>query len=397
MARIYLKENTKIMRVHQSVQNIGLSKIVQISEQAAKIAPEFEQRTGLPFIYFQRGEVGFPTPKFIAEGYQKAFDKGLTKYPKAGGEPLFKESILTSLGGEGIHGLDPSNIVVTSGGQEGLQLALNLFRGGRCLVLTPAWPCLFDNIFPYTETTPIEVPLKRDTWDLDFTAIEKELPNVDTLYFNNPNNPTGKVFAPHDVSRLADMCHKYGVVMICDDAYMDLIYNGKHECPVKEFENVIVVRTFSKSFAATGLRVGYAFSRRADLIAHMIKSEYTQTAGIPQTAQYAFADALHHPDRRTFQENLRNTMKQRGEAAHKILGDPISFDSSFYWFADMLKIASIPYIAQAWTDILLTKGIAVIPGTAFGKNFEYHVRLSFSTLSNELVEAGMKRFLEHVR
>ncbi len=286
------------MRIHPTFANIGLSKIVQVSERARLLAPDFEKKSGRPFIYFQRGEVGYPLAPFILDGLREAIEKGWTKYPKSGGESFFKDAVVNDLAARDITGLKPDNILATMGGQEGLQLLFSYFRGRACAGFTPAWSCMFDNIFPYTETNFIPIPLHaQNGWAIDFAAVERTLPRVDTFYFNSPHNPTGRVFPRADIERLCALCQKYGVLLICDEAYKDLAYTGEHFSPIQDprWENVAVVNTFSKAFAATGFRIGYTVSRRTDLIESLTRAEYSQTAGIPTPIQFAFSKALSNP------------------------------------------------------------------------------------------------------
>lgn len=390
------------MRIPPSFQNIGLSKIVQVSERARQLAPEFEARTGQPFIYFQRGEVGYPIPGFIADGLTEAVQKGFTKYPKAGGEPFYKKAVLEDLAGRGINGLTQDHIVATLGGQEGLQLLFSYFRGRACAGFTPAWSCLFDNIFPYTETAFIPIPLKPENgWAIDFAAVERVLPQVDTFYFNSPNNPTGRVFSRADVERLCTLCHKYGVLLICDEAYKDLAFTGEHYSPLSDerFPNVATVNTFSKSLAATGFRIGYTASRRADLIEMLTRAEYTQTAGAPTPVQYAFSRALAHPGYRGWLQDYKAEMRRRAAALADNL-DPhlraVAPEGAFYCFINVMPGSApsqhTPEREAAMVERLMAAGIAVVPGSAFGRDFTGWARLSFSTLPVEQIAQGARRF-----
>lgn len=390
------------MRVHSSFANVAMSKIVQVSEQARVLAPAFEAQSGLPFIYFQRGEVGYPVPAFIGDALQEAVQKGFTKYPKSGGEGFYKQAVLKDLAQRGITGIGQENLVATAGGQEGLQLIFSLFRGKACAGFTPCWSCMFDNIFPYTETKFIPIPLRAEIgWAIDFAQVEKVLPLVDTFYFNSPHNPTGRVFARADIERLCGLCAKYGVLLICDEAYKDLAYTGEHYTPLSDDknQNVIVVNTFSKSMAATGFRVGYTATRRADLIDYMTRGEYTQTAGVPTPIQYAFAKALEHPTLPTWRNDYRTEMKARANALAENLDRRLNAhlpEGAFYCFINLsppgLNEAGLLASEAKMVERLMSKGIAVVPGSAFGKTFAGYARLSFSTLAANVIRDGAARF-----
>jgi aspartate/methionine/tyrosine aminotransferase len=401
------------VKIHSSFRNIGLSKIVAVSERARVLAPGFEKKSGKPFIYFQRGEVGYPVPAFIADGLAEAIQKGFTKYPKSGGEAFYKDAVLAELASHGMTGLGHENIVATMGGQEGLQLVYSYFRGGVSAGFTPAWSCIFDNILPYTETTFIPIPLKPENdWAIDFAAVEKVLPGVDTFYFNNPHNPTGRVFSRADTERLCQLCAKYGVLLLCDEAYKDLAYVGEYWSPVADerFPNVVGVNTFSKSMAATGFRVGYAVSRRVDLIDYLTRGEYTQTAGVPTPIQYGLAKALAHPARAQWLRDYRTEMRARASALADNLDPRLDAhppEGAFYCFINLVpdKPTATPTQTAAellaaretqMVDKLMDHGIAVVPGSAFGASFVGWARLSFSTLPAGVIADGAKRFNEVV-
>lgn len=286
------------------------------------------------------------------------------------------------------------------GGQEGLQLILSYFRGRACAGFTPCWSCMFDNIFPYTETMFIPIPLRPETgWAIDFAAVEKTLPLVDTFYFNSPHNPTGRVFPRADIERLCALCQKYGVLLICDEAYKDLAYTGEHYTPISDpqWENVAIVNTFSKAFAATGFRIGYTVSRRTDLIESLTRAEYSQTAGIPTPIQFAFSKALSNPGSAAWLKTYRDEMRLRAAALADNLDPRLGAHApqgAFYCFIDLGAGRTDNAAAREteMVDRLMNAGIAVVPGSAFGSTFTGYARLSFSTLSAKVIADGAKRF-----
>lgn len=387
------------MRIHRSFRNIGMSKIVQVSEKAKVWAPTFEKESKLPFIYFQRGEVGYPTPSFLVDGFREAIEKGHTKYPKPGGEDYFKEAVLSDLyENYDVKGLKHENVVAVYGGQEGLELVFAAFRGRTVAGFTPCWSCMFDNIIPYTESNFISVPLiESDNWGIPWKKLEEVLPNCELFYFNSPHNPTGKVFSQDEVVRLTNLCEKYGVTLVSDEAYKGLIYGENrrtfdHYSPLNTgHKNVVSVNTFSKVFAATGFRIGFVASPREDLIAHITGGNYTETAGVSSPTQYAFAKALRHPGREAWEYEYWREMTKRRAALADNLSPTLNAnkpDGAFYAF---IKVAD-PDNEAFVVNMLMQNGIAVVPGSAFGADFAGYVRLSFSTLKTDLIETGATRF-----
>lgn len=393
------------MKIHKSFSDIGMSKIVEISEKAKVIAPEFEKKTGKPLIYFQRGEVGYPTAPFLAEAFKEAIEKGHTKYPKPGGEDFYKDAIVSDLYTRNNIVLTRKNIVAVYGGQEGLELTFAIFRGKTCSAFTPCWSCMFDNIIPYTEMNFISVPLDaKDEWSIPWDKLEKSLSSSEIFYFNSPHNPTGKVFSVDDIKKIVFLCEKYGVTLISDEAYKGLVYKSHHGeySPLQTgYQNIVSVNTFSKIFAATGFRIGYIASPREDLIDYLTRGNYTETAGVSTPTQYAFSKAIVHPDRPSWENKYWDEMHSRAQCLVNNLDsrfNVIAPEGAFYCFINVLgKYANkLAFMGSESLLIqtLLDKGIAVVPGSAFGKEFEGHIRLSFSTLNKELIEEGAKRLSE---
>src|SRR5258705_9665569 len=114
-------------RFNPALEDIRMSPIVSISEEARTRAQEFE-KTGKKFVFFQRGEIDFPTPAFIIEAAKRGLDLGLTKYPKSGGEDFFKQAVINRLrAAQDVNDVPPSHVVAPFGGQESLELAFKLF------------------------------------------------------------------------------------------------------------------------------------------------------------------------------------------------------------------------------------------------------------------------------
>jgi aspartate aminotransferase len=239
---------------HPDISNIRLSPIVAISEQVRQRAPEFQTRTGKRFILFQRGELDFPTPKYIVDAAKRALDAGQTKYPKSGGEDPLKDAIVAKLQAyNGVEGLTRENIVCTYGGQEALELSFKLFHGSKGAGFAPCWSCVLENFVPYAGIDFVEIPLTGD-FRVDYGAVERVVREVKFFYLNTPQNPTGKLFTREEVSTIVEICRRHGVVVISDEAYERIVYDGRtHFSPLSlEADNVIGCYTLSKTYAMTG-------------------------------------------------------------------------------------------------------------------------------------------------
>ena len=395
-------------KFHKSFKDIGLSKIVEVSEKINKIAPEFEQRTGKPFIRFQRGELNFHTPFYILDKLMATvYEKGKTNYPKSGGERVLKHAILNYFSEWiGIKGIDEDNIVCTYGGQEGLQLVFCLFRGQRVAAFSPCWSCMLDNIFPYAEIKPILIPLEEvgNQIVFDSNRLEEVLKRVDLFYLNSPHNPTGKVFSFEELDSINFLCKKNNVLIISDEPYKDIVYDGKKHISMLEFDNPdsISVFSFSKSFAATGLRIGYSISRNKEIIEAMTKGDYTQTAAVVTPIQYAFAEALNNKkERDTWLKSFIKSLQKRRNIVYdglKNFFDEIyKPEGAFYFFPNLKKFypsVDIRAIDSCILKSFLENGIGIVPGSAFGKNYAGYIRISFSAIEENIIKEGINRIIK---
>lgn len=391
-------------RFSSTLECVRMSPIVTISEMVRERAPAFAERTGKDFVYFQRGEIDFATPDYISKAAKQAIDSGKTKYPKSGGEPAFKDAILRKLQDcNNIYGLSRENVVCTYGGQEALQLVFKLFEGEKGAGFAPCWSCVLENFVPYSKIDFTEVPL-RDDFSVDFEQLEKVLKKVRFFYFNTPHNPTGKVFSEAETREIAERCHKNDVYLISDEAYENIVYDGKkHFSAVSmNLENIISTFTFSKSYAMTGWRLGYLVARNKRIVELVRLGDYSQTAGVVTFLQYAGKEAL---DNRLEGEKVIKDMVAEFQRRRNVLYEGLSKidglkvekpEGAFYMFPNFTEL--MPEGLQGKEremyifDLLMKHGVATVYGSCFGKHFGDNVRISFSTTSIPMIEEGLGRF-----
>jgi len=382
------------------MQNISLSPIVAISEEVNRKSLE----TGKDFILFQRGEIGFQTPQYIIDALVDALKKGLTKYPISGGHIKLKKAIIQKLNNDkNINGLEPDNIVVTHGGQEGLQLVFKLFEGKKAVAFAPVWSCVLENFVPYSRTDLKQIPLEND-FSVNYDLLEKEIKDSAFLYLNSPHNPTGKIFSKAEVEKIVEICSKYGVYILSDEAYERITFDGKtHFCPMQlDYENIIAVNTFSKTYAMTGWRLGYLVSRNKKLTNIIKLGDYTQTAGVPTYTQFAGAEALSNS--KMEKESVDSFMKEfslRRDALYEGLKSidginvPGKPEGAFYIFPDFSEFVPKNISAEESKlhvyHKLLDAGVATVYGSCFGNYFQNNLRFSYSTTNLQQIEEGISR------
>jgi len=386
---------------NRALEDIRMSPIVSISEEAKQRAVEFE-KSGRKFVFFQRGEIDFPTPPFIVDAAKRGLDLGLTKYPKSGGEEFFKEAVIRRLrADQEITDLEPAHVVATYGGQEGLELSFKLFSSGAGF--SPTWSCALENFVPFAQIDFTEVPLNRD-FSVDYERVEQAIRGRDFFYLNNPQNPTGKVFTEDELLRIVDICTRNGVFVISDEAYEKIVYDGGQHFSLARVpqDNIITVFTLSKTFAMTGWRLGYAVTRNAKVAKLLRLGNYTQTAGVPAFLQHAAAEALSNlPESRRAIDAMTREFERRRDALHEGLKDlrGVVVDrpaGAFYMFPNFADV--IPRDLSEGErnhyiyNLLMENGIATVYGSCFGRHFTDHVRISFSATPVPVIQEAVERF-----
>lgn len=382
------------------MENITLSPIVAISELVNKKSLE----TGKDFILFQRGEVGFSTPQYIIDAMVDALNQGQTKYPISGGHIKLKNAIINKLSKfNNIHGIEPENITVTHGGQEGLQLAFKLFQGKKAVGFAPVWSCVLENFVPYASTNFKQVPLEAD-FSINYDILESEIKDASLLYLNTPHNPTGKIFSKDEIMTIVEICRKYNTYILSDEAYERITFDGKnHFSPMQiDYENIISVYTFSKTYSMTGWRLGYLVSRNKHLTNLIKLGDYTQTAGVPTYTQFAGAEALLNTEKEKaavegFMDEFANRRNALYEGLNSIEGIklPSKPDGAFYIFPDFSEfipknISSDESKLYVFNK-LLDAGVATVYGSCFGQYFQNNLRFSYSTTNLKQIAEGINR------
>lgn len=382
------------------MENITLSPIVAISEMVNKRSLE----TGKDFILFQRGEVGFSTPQYIVDAMIDALNQGFTKYPISGGHIKLKNAIIQKLNKfNNIQDLVPDNITVTHGGQEGLQLAFKLFQGKKAVGFAPVWSCVLENFVPYANTEFKQIPLAED-FSIDYNLLENEVKDASLLYLNTPHNPTGKIFSKEEIEKIVEICRKYNTYILSDEAYERITFDGKnHFSPMQlDYENIISVYTFSKTYSMTGWRLGYLVSKNKHLTNLIKLGDYTQTAGVPTYTQFAGAEALLNSEKEKYavegfmaEFNVRRDALYEGLKSIDGIKLPSKPEGAFYIFPDFSEFVPKSISAEESKlyvfDKLMDAGVATVYGSCFGNYFQNNLRFSYSTTNLKQIEEGINR------
>ncbi len=373
-------------------------------------AARAREQAGERVLHLERGEPDFDTPPHIVEALAEAARAGETHYPDARGALPLRAALVEKLARENGIRCEPDDVVVTCGGTHALFLAFQglLGPGDEVLVLSPHWMAIPKLVgFSHgavLRTLPAYLDLLEGTVTPEGLAerLRRALrPATRGIYLNTPNNPTGAVLDRATLEAIAAVAIERDLWVVSDEAYEHLLFDGVKHVSVGALpgmaERTVSVFTFSKSYAMTGWRVGYAVSPPAlRPVMGPLLSFYT-THGVFPAVQSAARAALIGPQdavetmRRAYQE--RRDLLIQGLAGQAAVRVPAP-RGAFYVFADVS-------VARAGRDIWdlvrewLALGVAVLPGTAFGAEYNDRVRLSLATRREDVAEAA-RRLREHV-
>jgi aminotransferase len=375
------------------------------SVQPSAIRKIFNESQGMSdVVNFGIGEPDFTTPQFIIDAAVKAMADGYTHYTVNAGLPELRRKISTKLKQENnIEASPEKEIIVTCGGMGGLYLALRTLinRGDEVLIPSPAWVNYEAQVI-LSGGTAVPVPVNSaDGFALNAGLIENFLTSkTKVLLLNTPCNPTGKLIPEDELRRIAQLASDRGIFIIADEVYEKFVWNGFSHVSISSFpeaaDRTVTVNSFSKSYAMTGWRIGFA-SGVENIISNMVKLQeniYACPSSISQKAAEAALDDSGKSLETMVQEyEFRRSVLLEGLGSINGI-NCIPTEGSFYTFAD---ISSTGMSSEDFAVRLLReKGVAVIPGSAFGETGEGFVRLSFAAGRERLREGivRIKSFVE---
>lgn len=347
------------------------------------------------------GEPDFDTPWRIREEGIYSLEKGRTFYTSNSGLKELKEEICNYIQRKTSVVYDPkSEVVVTVGGSEGIDIAMRamLDPGDEVLIPQPSYvsylPCAV-----LAGGVPVVIPLQNKN---EFKLTREELeaaitPRTKILVLPFPNNPTGSIMTRENLEPIAEVVKEHDLFVISDEIYSELSYQGEH-VSIAEFpglrERTIMINGFSKGFAMTGWRLGYACGP-AEIIEQMIKIHQFAIMCAPTTSQYAAVDALRNGDediarmKKAYDERRRYLLRE-----FRVLGmDCFEPYGAFYMFPCIKRFGMTS--DEFANRLLQEEKLALVPGTAFGDCGEGYLRVSYAYSLEDLQKAieRIKRFV----
>jgi aminotransferase len=351
------------------------------------------------------GEPDFVTPWSIREAGIFSLEQGHTHYSPNAGYMELREEIAKYLIRRYQLKYNPrSQIIVTVGGSEGIDIALRSLAGPGDEVIIPEpsfvsyKPCAL-----FARATPVVIPLRaEDRFRLTPELLEKAITKrTKVLILPFPNNPTGAIMDREDLKKIVEVLKDKNIIVLSDEIYAELTYEGSH-VSIASFpemkDKTVVINGFSKSYAMTGWRLGYICGH-PDLISAMYKVHQYAVMCSPTTAQFAAVEALKNGDNEVQAMNREYNRRRRmmldgfrkaGMECFEPLG-------AFYVFP-CIKSTGLSS-AEFCEKLLLEEKVAVVPGTAFGDCGEGFVRACYAYSTENIQEAltRIQRFADKIR
>jgi aspartate/methionine/tyrosine aminotransferase len=382
------------IRLAKRLDEVGFSSIVEIRNKVMELRAE-----GFQVHSMHGGEPYFETPEAIKYAAVKALTENQTHYAPSSGLLPLRNALVEKLAAKnGIHATS-DEVIATVGSSQGLYAAFQsvLNPGDHALVFSPYWTPISDLV-----TGAQARPLLVATVTARRNGIRKTLdrfstPETRAIYYNTPQNPSGVVFTRAEAEEVATFAIERDLVVIADEAYEDLVYDGQHFSIASlpgMAERTITCFTFSKTYAMTGWRAGYAVAGEPFMTA-LRKIVLYSTNGVATPVQYAMIQALKTPETeiaiRREEYRKRRDLLVAGLNGVGLQCEPPA--GAFYAFPNAEKIHKISRTAA---QILLDKAhIATVPGSVFGAQGEGHLRFSYAVTLREIedcVEALRKFF-----
>ena len=348
------------------------------------------------------GEPDFKTPWSVRDAGIRSLELGRTKYTANAGLKDLRKEICTYLQRRFELHYQEENVLVTVGGSEAIDLAIRALvqPGDEVIIPEPCFVC-YEPITQLIGGVPVHIATRaEDQFRLTADQLRAAItPKTKLLIFPYPNNPTGAVMSAAEVEEIAAVLRETNVLVLSDEIYSELTYGLDRHVSIASLpgmaERTIVVNGFSKSYAMTGWRLGYAVGP-APLIKVMTKIHQSCIMSAPTTSQYAAITALRQCDDQI--EMMRDEYNRRRRYVVKALNEMglTCFEprGAFYVFPS-IQISGLTS-SEFCEQLLREKEVAIIPGSAFGASGEGYARISYA-YSVDHLQTAMKRIREFLK
>jgi aspartate/methionine/tyrosine aminotransferase len=377
-----------VLRLARRLDEVGFSDIVNVRNRIMELRAQ-----GATVYQFEGGEPYRDTPDHIKAAAAAALEENKTRYAPSSGTLPLRTAIVEKLRERNAIPATEENVIVVNGGMQGLFGAFQstIDPGDEVLVFSPYWTPIKD-LISHCQGRAVLVPtVEAQQQGFPATLARYVTPRTRAIYYNTPTNPTGAVFNRAEAEAVAGFAQERDLIVIADEAYEDLVYEGAHVSIASlpgMFERTITCFTLSKSYAMTGWRIGYAVAAEPWMTG-LRKTTLYSSNGVSTPTQWAALAAISTGT--DFLETSREAYRERRNlllAGLNELGFPCEKPAgAFYAFPDVSRISGD---SRKAAEFLLNRAqVATVPGVVFGPDGEGHVRFSFST-STEMIESGLE-------
>lgn len=378
------------------LDQVPFSGIIRIRDLMYSIADPYR---------LDQGDVSFDSPDSVKAAMSRAIAENKTHYLQTTGVPRLRELIAAKLRGKNRTPVDdPEDVLVTNGGIHGVYIVCQalLEPGDEVIVPDPLWPPATGNILA-ARAVPVPCPLhEAKAWRYDLDELESKIgPKTRAIYLNSPQNPTGGVLTRDDIVRIAAIARERNLWVLSDEAYEDVLFDGEHVSIASlpgMYDRTIPLYTFSKSYAMTGLRLGYVAIRDARIRERARKVLFYTASNIASIVQFGGIGALEGPQDciAAFKAELRERRNLFYAGIDRLGAGVFSGRPPAGAFYAFLKIdpswtdqaSTTASLSWKMTEYLIRQGrIGSVPGVDFGANGEGYVRFCFARDRKELTGA----------
>jgi aspartate aminotransferase len=324
------------------------------------------EASGRKIIHMEVGEPDYPAPEAAGESLAASFKQKQYRYTDTRGIPKLRDAIARK------EYVSEDQVIVTPGGRFAVFSAItSLIKPGQeLIVIEPAWPAYKECAdFIGARTKALRTTLENK-WTPDLKQLERMInPGTKMIVLNYPNNPTGKVLDGKTMEKIVSIAKDNGLYLLSDEVYADYAFKKFSSIHEYGYERSVLVSSFSKRYAMTGFRVGYAVASK-DIVAKMAKVQAVGITSVAEPVQHAALAALGHDP----SENVRTMKKRLDFVSGKLKEMSLRFvepDGAMYVYPELPRGDDISLVEK-----LLEKGVAIAPGSGFGDYYRQFVRIS---------------------
>lgn len=336
------------------------------------------------------GEPDFSIPEESKEAISRALEEDFTHYTPSKGIPELRRAIVQRELEKGAS-IKEEEIIVTSGASEALHLAImSLVEAGDEVLIPDPGFVSYKPLVEIAGGRASPYPLREENnFDIDVEALKERITDkTRMIIMNSPSNPTGAVLSKDSIKGVAEVADERGIPILSDEVYDEIIYDGKHYPPMEFTDNAIIVKGFSKSYAMTGLRLGYVYAG-IEIIEEMVKVHQYIQASTCSLSQRAALAALAS---RGYVEKIVAVLRERRdlilEQLREIPGVTCTTPrGAFYVFPNFSKHGDSSALVMKF---LHEARVVTTPGTAFGQCGGGYIRFSYATGIEKILE-GIER------